>query len=107
MANFKNDVLEAVGDEPIEAILIHGPIYSYGDKDQRDIGVIHGKPLSAEQALAMLDYKFDDGFGGQDCHDITVWTATRVFYVHEYDGSTSLQYVLRNPPATTGEPSHD
>lgn len=99
MANFKSNILEAVDGEQIEAILIQGPIYSWvSDGDQRDKGVIYGEPLPATQALAMLDYKFDDGFGGQDCHDITVWTATRVFYVHEYDGSTSLYSVLRNPP---------
>ena len=107
MANFKRDILEAVGDEPIEAILIHGPLNSiYIDDDPRDNGIICGKPLSAEQALAMLDYEFDDGFGGQDCHNITVWTAANVYYVHEYDGSISLESVQRNPPATQ-EPDHD
>lgn len=33
-----------------------------------------------------------------DCHDILVYTSTSVIYVHEYDGSTTLRSIPRNPP---------
>lgn len=96
MANFKTDILEAVRGKHIEAIKIHGPLGYYGH-DTRNDNVIFDKPLTAEQALAMLDYQYDDGFGEQDCHDVTVWTVERIYYVHEYDGSTCLYSVERHP----------
>ena len=45
----------------------------------------------------VLDYEYDSGFGGQDCHDFMAWTETRVFFVYEYDGSTRVDSMPRNP----------
>ena len=56
--------------------------------------------LSWSVARPLLNYRYNDGFGSQDCHDIIAWTESRVLLIHEYEGSTSVIWVPRNPPAT-------
>lgn len=97
MANFKEDILAATGDEPILAFRFDSVANYYGNPDPRDAGVILGKVITWEQAAPLVDYEYDDGYGGQDCHNFTAWTETRVFSIHEYDGSTSVIWVDRNP----------
>ena len=102
MANFKQDILAAVGDEKIEAIMVLEHLNTWGwpqEVDSRDkiTDEMIGKSLPAETILPLLDYEYDDGFGRQDCHNICVWTADSVYYIHEYDGSTSVDSVKRNP----------
>lgn len=102
MLNFKCDILEEVGQDNIEAVIIlNGMIYSWRDTpDPRDIPVeLCGIPLTWDQAAPLLDYSYDDGFGSVDCHNILVYTSTSVIYVHEYDGSTELCSIPRNPSA--------
>lgn len=38
-----------------------------------------------------FDYDYNSGFGLADCHAILLWTPTRVIFVAEYDGSTSVE----------------
>lgn len=57
---------------------------------------------SWENVKDVLDYPYDPGYGFMDVHNIMIWTPTRVIYVHEYDGSTSLRSVPRNPPPIFG-----
>jgi hypothetical protein len=97
-SNFAEDIEAAVGEEEIEAIVISPPSYfgGYGDKD-RPSPVRYGVALTWVEARPMLDYKYDDGFGLQDCDDVYVYTATRVLYVHEYDGSTRIAGLPRHP----------
>lgn len=96
MENFKQDLLDAVGNDTIECIIIiDGEIYR---DPRRTIPVeLTRKPLAPEIALQFLDYNYDPGFGGVDCHDVLVYTADRVLYIHEYDGSTEFRSVPRNP----------
>jgi hypothetical protein len=53
--------------------------------------------MSWEEARDELNYNYDAGYGGQDCHNVYIWTADRVYFIHEYDGSTHLTYVPRHP----------
>ena len=102
MLNFKCDILEEVGQDNIEAVIIlAGAIDSWSDTpDPRDISVeLCGIPLTWDQAAPLLDYSYDAGFGCMDCHNILVYTSTYVIYVHEYDGSTELRSIPRNPSA--------
>lgn len=55
--------------------------------------------LSPQAGLAKLDVEFDSGFGGADCFPMFAWTENRVYFIHEYDGATSLAWVPRNPCA--------
>ena len=56
-----------------------------------------GRILLWEKVRPHLNYEYDAGYGSQDCHDITAWTENRVLFVHEYDGSTYIRTVDRNP----------
>lgn len=106
MANFKQDILEAINGEEVETILIPAPLDtiewgSLAQPDPRDIPIkaanAYNRFLSLEEALPLLDYEYDDGYGGMDCHDVVIWTKTQVFYIHEYDGSTCFHSQFRNP----------
>ena len=94
---FATDILRAAGDEPILAIAV-GPMrggYNWqGESPDHPLGP---GPVDWPVAMPFLDYEYDDGFGGQDCHDIWGWTETRVLFVHEYDGATSVASAPRNP----------
>ena len=105
MANFLDDILKALGSElpDVEAISILGPIqsaahYCGGDLRNADLAHLYAETLTWAEAIPHLDYPYDPGFGSMDCHDILIWTKDSIFYVHEYDGSTSLQSFPRNPP---------
>lgn len=106
-SNFLDDILEALGSElpDVEAISILGPLQSAAsytsDGDPRNAGLsdLYAEPLTWAEAIPHLDYPYNPGFGTMDCHDILIWTKDSIFYVHEYDGSTSLRSVPRNPPA--------
>jgi len=91
-ANLVKWLEKAVGDEMIEGVVI-GESRSYEKRSEPPLGRL----LTWADAKPHLDYQFDDGFGGADCHPITAWTATRVFFVHEYDGATSIAWVPRHP----------
>ena len=89
--NFKDDILQEADGAPIEAIVVsskRGELW--GDLETRPV-------LSWEKALPMIDYEYDSGFGREDCHGIYAWTDSRVLFVHEYDGSTQVNSVPRNP----------
>jgi len=57
----------------------------------------YGKLITWNLARPILDYEYDSGYGGADCHAVYAWTETQVIFVTEYDGSTSLAEVPRNP----------
>ncbi len=97
--NFANDIEEAAAGEKIEAIVI-GKIGWAVDEDEDRRGIskeLRNRVLAWEVARPLLDYEYDGGFGGSDCHAIYAWTATHVLSVHEYDGSTRVIAVPRNP----------
>lgn len=58
------------------------------------IGIV----LTLEEAkLYMFGWNFFGGYGAPNCHATYVWTNTRVIWVTQYDGSTSLSSMPRNP----------
>lgn len=96
---FSADILAVAGDEKIEAISVSPRRgYSWGDDTDHDLG---HDPVSWDRAFPVLNYEYDTGYGEQDCHDIWAWTPTRVLFVHEYDGSTSITYAPRHPAPFT------
>lgn len=56
-----------------------------------------GKLMAWEQAKPIIDRPFYSGYGAPGCHAIYVWTNQRVLFISQYDGSTSLESVPRNP----------
>ncbi len=96
MANIRSWLENAVAEfgEPLEAVVV-GQHYNvkYDEGPRPDENVI----LPPDVALKKLDQEFDDGFGGADCFPIFAWTKSWVFFIHEYDGATSLNRVPRHP----------
>lgn len=56
-----------------------------------------GKVLSDPSMISLLDFEYDDGFGGARCHPVHVWTDKSVGIHVTYDGSTWMEWVPRNP----------
>jgi hypothetical protein len=101
MGNLKKELLKQADGEPIEAVVI-GFIdgYDWGDlRDQRHeiSDEMRNRVLSWEEAAPLLDYGSDWGFGSVSCHAIVAWTATKVFFVVQYDGATDVDSVPRHP----------
>jgi len=64
--------------------------------------------LEAEQGIIYWDedakpfmegWSFYGGYGAPDCYAVNIWTTQRVIWVTQYDGSTALSSVPRNPCA--------
>ena len=105
MANIRKwlEDAEKTTGETIEAIVVgqhdaRESRFQANDKPLPDENII----LSREDGLKKLDQDYDNGYGGADCFPIWAWTANRIYFISEYDGSTRMNYVPRNPIA--GEP---
>jgi hypothetical protein len=86
--------------EEIEAAAEGEPILSVviGKYDDREIPTeLLNRPLTWEKARPLLDYEYDHGYGGNDCHPIYAWTASWIIFIHECDGSTDVGAFPRNP----------
>lgn len=103
MATFAENLEHAAGDEAIECIVI-GAYGWNGFKDDDDVRVPESQRnvvLPWSEARPLLMYEHDTGYGAPECNAVTAWTATRVLFVVQYDGSTSVHSVPRNPEAHT------
>ena len=58
----------------------------------------HGTWNFSDVPKSILDQEFYSGYGSQGVPSFNAWSENYVYYVHEYDGSTSLYWVPRNPP---------
>lgn len=101
MANLAKDFEEAAGAPIISAVLSAPYDQRWGSDKPDYVGMV----LSWAQARAILDYDYDNGHGGADCHAVYAWTDTRVLFVAEYDGATGVNWIPRNPEP--GEPNFD
>lgn len=54
------------------------------------------KVQSWEDGSKELDYEYDSGYGGADCHAVIAWGDRFVYCVHEYDGATGIVCLPRN-----------
>lgn len=93
MNNFAREIEDEAGKEPILGAVLSA--------SRRDKSIFHKTPLPKilewSEAKPILSYSYDDGYGGQDCHSIYAWTKSKGVFVHEYDGSTCVVSVPRNP----------
>lgn len=99
--NFAQDLLKVAGDEDIIAVSVSPNRRSVWDDEGPD-HPLGTDPVTWEDALPHLSYKYDSGFGGQECHNVWAWTDTRVLFIHEYDGSTHVLSVPRGPVEARG-----
>lgn len=84
--------------EQIEAVVVGKHYRNYGPNGEDEFVL-----LPRDTGLAKLDEEFNDGFGGADCYPMYAWTASSVWFIHEYYGATSLNCVPRNPMACEPE----
>lgn len=91
---FATDIERVAGAETILAAAISPKRSSYYDNPDHDLG---NAPQPWAVVRPVLDYAYDTGYGWQDCHDVWVWTPTRVLFIHEYDGSTAVGSAPRDP----------
>lgn len=99
MNTFAQNIEEAAGGEPIEGIVI-------GEMGWHDFGTEvvpkyaqqpRGKLMDWQTAKPFLDYEHNTGYGAPKCNAIYAWTATKVIFVSQYDGSTSVDSIPRHP----------
>lgn len=100
MANLAKDLKKWFEEgEVVEGVVI-GKM-GWGDYNSGVVpgysGMPRGVVLSWEEAEKLLDFEYDDGYGAPECPAIYVWTNTSIYFVVQYDGSTSLEIVPRNP----------
>ena len=98
MVNLKKtfeDAAAEMGDKLIAAVVGIDDRAEY-DSPERDSEIIR-QVWAWDEAAKMIDYEYDSGFGGADCHAVIAWGEKFVYFVHEYDGATGIQKVPRNP----------
>lgn len=96
--NLREWILEAVGDEPVEAV-VFGHVGGYkrswnGPDPHADL---LGRVLTWDEAAPILDRRFSPGYGAPEAHSVVAYTATRIVSVYQYDGATGPFVVQRHP----------
>ncbi len=99
MCNFLEDIENVLKEEKVESVVIgsFGGWEWSNSTNEKIPKKFRNKVLTWGEAKPLLDYEYDTGFGGADCHAIYVWTPTKIIFVSEYDGSTRVTSLPRNP----------
>jgi hypothetical protein len=104
---FLSALLEIAGTDVITDVII-GPygwddIDDVGDADWLDSGrpriarEMLGRPLSLDIVRPLLDFEWDRGYGSPSCYALYAYSDSYIYFVSQYDGSTTLNRVPRNP----------
>ncbi len=98
-ATLKEWITEAAAGEPVVGVVLGEMGWGdYGNEDVPDYAKCpKNKLMSWEEALPFLSYDFATGFGAPGCQAVHAWTEKRVIFVSQYDGSTCIESVPRNP----------
>lgn len=91
MINLRKSIEEAANGEAIEACVVG----THNDRRQVEAFPVN-VVLPWADVAPFLDYEYDNGYGGAGCHPVYAWTASRVIFVHEYDGATRPYWVPRH-----------
>jgi hypothetical protein len=89
-------------DEQVEAV-VFGP-WGWSGYDEPDPPPVphelFGRVLSWDEARPyMQTWNFDGGYGAPKSYAVCIWTNRNVFWVTNYDGSTTLDSAPRHPLA--------
>ena len=97
MATFAEHIEAATHRQPIEAIAI-GPYGWDGYSDNEMVPADkQNRVLTWREAKPLLGYEYSSSYGAPQCHAVTVWTRDWIVFVSQYDGSTSIHALPRNP----------
>jgi len=99
MTTLKDDFVDSANGSPIEAVIVGEMGWpDYGNDERHEPGLSRkGEILSWEEAAPLLDYEYDSGYGAPDCQAVWAWTKDSVLFIVEYDGSTYISSIPRNP----------
>jgi hypothetical protein len=99
MANLKQWLLEEANDEKIEAVVIGEMGWgSYRSEEVHNYTEMpKGQIISWQEAEKWLDYEFSSGYGAPGCNAVYAWTTNKVIAIYQYDGSTGVYWIPRNP----------
>lgn len=100
MSNFLKDIEEELAtcdDETVEAVVV-GRYESWYQGDNKNFpDSLSERPVSWDEVKEYFNYEYDDGYGGAECHPLYIYTKSYILYVSEYDGSTAVCKIPRNP----------
>jgi hypothetical protein len=103
VSTFAEDIEQAANGEPILAVVIgeFGWRNGWGENGYGETDPLswdkRGVPLLWTEARPLLNYEYNSGYGAPCCHAIYAWTISQAIFVVQYDGSTWLTSVPRNP----------
>lgn len=102
MTTFAEDILRVAGDEPIIGIVIGqmgwgGYEEGYKAEGKPPWSSVAERVIAWRDAEPLLNYEYDAGYGAPECQAITAWTDSLVIFVTQYDGSTRVHSLPRNP----------
>ena len=90
--------METYGEQ-VEQVVLGRRDGLYEESDRAPIG----EPLDWLTAREWLNRSYNDSYGSTDCRPFFAYTASWVFFVHEYDGSTEVKALPRNPMRIAAE----
>lgn len=105
-----DELLEYLNEgETVESI-VFGP-FGWGSGDKLGYGEPESRPVPLDQRRKLLTleearpfmqgWPFDGDYGAPKCYATYIWTDQRCIWVTQYDGSTCLSSMPRNPTACT------
>lgn len=84
-------------NENVEAI-VFGPWSGYNHDDKFIPKEKQGVILTLTEAIPFMNnWNFIQDYGSPNVHTVWIWTNLRTIWVHEYDGSSCLASMPRNP----------
>lgn len=87
--------LESAPEMPTVFFMPETKENEYGLEDWANLP--HGSWKMSKVPDSILDKEFSCGYGTQSVPLFMAWSPNYVYYVHECDGSTSLDWVRRHP----------
>ena len=99
MTNWYKELQEISANDPIVAITVRENKCKYGwEDDGKSCKQIYdGTKWCLEAVRSLIDYEFDDSYGGEEGCSFTAWTKDKVYFPACYDGSEWIASVPRNP----------
>lgn len=99
--NAYTELLEELRDDEVVESIVFGE-WGWGGflepEDNKILPENQGVLLTLDQAKPLMqDWSFHGGYGSPECYATYIWTNKRVMWVTQYDGSTTLSSMPRNP----------
>lgn len=92
------DFEEEAGEPILFAVIGDMGWSNYGNDERHDPGLGRkGHLLDWGAARPLLDYNYSSDYGAPDCQAVYAWTESKVLFVVQYDGSTWVSSLPRNP----------